>query len=181
MHKNKSAVKISNIVGNNSKSNYVLWSCYNTGEDNTDWIDYNENDIFHKSQSFNMSLITEHSLHAVSIFCLLILHITCMFVCLSVSLCVLGIWERCQKWLNRSRYQFFVASSSIIEISSLFSSAMKKLLFVWNTHTHPFYSPLDYVQDYSGEPVSEPVWILLKQEYNGGGVCWCEWLADGCG
>jgi len=33
-----------------------------------------------------------------------------------------------------------------------------------HTRTHPFYGPLDFVQDYSGEPVPEPIWILLKQE-----------------
>jgi len=32
-------------------------------------------------------------------------------------------------------------------------------------HTHnPFYGPLDFVQDYPGEPAPEPIWILLKQE-----------------
>jgi len=34
-----------------------------------------------------------------------------------------------------------------------------------HTHTHPFYGPLDCVQDYLGEPVPEPIWILLKQEW----------------
>jgi len=32
------------------------------------------------------------------------------------------------------------------------------------THTHPFYGPLDSVRDYPGEPVPEPICILLKQE-----------------
>jgi len=31
-------------------------------------------------------------------------------------------------------------------------------------YTDPFYSPTDFVWDYPGEPVPEPVWILLKQE-----------------
>jgi len=30
-----------------------------------------------------------------------------------------------------------------------------------HTHTHPFYGPLDFVQDYPGKPVPEPIWILL--------------------
>jgi len=29
---------------------------------------------------------------------------------------------------------------------------------------HPFYSSLDFVRDYQGELVLEPIWILLKQE-----------------
>jgi len=33
-----------------------------------------------------------------------------------------------------------------------------------HTYTDPFYSPLDFVQDYPGELVPEPIWILLKQE-----------------
>jgi len=33
-----------------------------------------------------------------------------------------------------------------------------------HTHTHRFYGPLDFGQDYPGEPVPEPMWILLKQE-----------------
>jgi len=32
------------------------------------------------------------------------------------------------------------------------------------THTHPFYSPMDFVWDYPGETVPEPIWIILKQE-----------------
>jgi len=31
-------------------------------------------------------------------------------------------------------------------------------------HTHTFYISLDFVQDYLGEPVPEPILILLKQE-----------------
>ena len=39
------------------------------------------------------------------------------------------------------------------------------LTFVWfdtllvttHTHTHPFYGPLDFVQDYPSEPVPEPI------------------------
>jgi len=33
-----------------------------------------------------------------------------------------------------------------------------------HTHTHPyqFYGPLDFVQDYPGEPVPETIWILLN-------------------
>jgi len=42
-----------------------------------------------------------------------------------------------------------------------------------NTHTHPFYSPVDFVWDYPGEPVPEPIWILLKQEtVSGTGISW---------
>jgi len=42
-----------------------------------------------------------------------------------------------------------------------------------DTHTCPFYSPLDFVQDYPGELVPEPMWILLKQEtVNGSGISW---------
>ena len=42
-----------------------------------------------------------------------------------------------------------------------------------HTHTHPFYSPLDFVRDYPGEPVTEPIWILLKQEtVSGSGISW---------
>ena len=45
-------------------------------------------------------------------------------------------------------------------------------IYVWpieahshtQTHTHPFYGPLDFVRDYPGEPVPEPIWILLKQD-----------------
>ena len=41
------------------------------------------------------------------------------------------------------------------------------------THTHPFYDPLDFVQDYPGEQVPEPIWILLKQEtVSGSGISW---------
>jgi len=32
------------------------------------------------------------------------------------------------------------------------------------THTHLFYSPLDFFWNYPGEPVPEQIWILLKQE-----------------
>jgi len=35
---------------------------------------------------------------------------------------------------------------------------------------HPFYSSLDFVRDYPGELVPEPVWILLKQETVSGSV-----------
>jgi len=33
-----------------------------------------------------------------------------------------------------------------------------------HTYVRPFYGPLDFVRDYLGEPVQEPIWILLKQE-----------------
>jgi len=33
-----------------------------------------------------------------------------------------------------------------------------------HTYTHPFYSSLDFVQDYPGEQVPEPIWILLKRQ-----------------
>jgi len=32
------------------------------------------------------------------------------------------------------------------------------------TQTETFYDHLDSVWDYPGEPVPEPIWILLKQE-----------------
>jgi len=43
-----------------------------------------------------------------------------------------------------------------------------------HTHTHTsIYGPLDFVQDYPGEPVPKPVWILLKQEtVSGNGISW---------
>ena len=42
-----------------------------------------------------------------------------------------------------------------------------------HTHTHPFYGPLDFVWDYLGEPVPEPIWILLKQEtVSGNSISW---------
>jgi len=40
-------------------------------------------------------------------------------------------------------------------------------------HIHPFYGPLDFVRDYPGEPVPEPIWILLKHEtVSGSGISW---------
>jgi len=36
-------------------------------------------------------------------------------------------------------------------------------MFVHYNNTHPFYSPLDFVWDYPGKPVPEPIWILLKK------------------
>jgi len=42
-----------------------------------------------------------------------------------------------------------------------------------HTHTHPFYSPLDIVWDYLGEPLPEPIQILLEQEtVSGSGISW---------
>jgi len=42
-----------------------------------------------------------------------------------------------------------------------------------HTHAHSFYGPLDFVQDYPGEPVPEPIWILLKQEtVSCSGISW---------
>jgi len=42
-----------------------------------------------------------------------------------------------------------------------------------HTHTDTFYGPLNYVRDYPGEPIPEPVWILLKQEtVSGSGISW---------
>jgi len=48
------------------------------------------------------------------------------------------------------------------------------MLLVHNTHTHPFYGPLDFVRDYPVEPLpEEPIWILLKQEtVSGSGIIW---------
>jgi len=41
------------------------------------------------------------------------------------------------------------------------------------TLLHPFYSSLDFVRDYPGELVPEPIWILLKQEtVSGSGISW---------
>ena len=39
--------------------------------------------------------------------------------------------------------------------------------------THPFYGPLDFVRDYLGEPVPEPVCILVKQETVSGSSIIC--------
>jgi len=40
-------------------------------------------------------------------------------------------------------------------------------------YAYPFYNPLDFVQDYPGEPVPEPIWILLKQEtVSGSRISW---------
>ena len=36
--------------------------------------------------------------------------------------------------------------------------------FFLGMHRHPFYGSLDFVWDYLGELVPEPIWILLKQE-----------------
>jgi len=42
-----------------------------------------------------------------------------------------------------------------------------------HTYIHPFYGSLDFVQDYLGQPVPEPIWILLKQEtVSGSSICW---------
>jgi len=42
-----------------------------------------------------------------------------------------------------------------------------------HTDTHTFYSPLDFVWDYPGEPIQEPIWILLKQDtVSGSGISW---------
>jgi len=39
--------------------------------------------------------------------------------------------------------------------------------------THSFYSSLDFARDYLGKPVTEPIWILLKQEtVSGSGISW---------
>jgi len=41
------------------------------------------------------------------------------------------------------------------------------------TYIHLFYGPLDFVRDYLGEPIPEPIWILLKQEtVSGSGISW---------
>ena len=46
-------------------------------------------------------------------------------------------------------------------------------LAVVHAHTHLFRGPLDFVWDYPGEPVPEPIWILLKQEtVNGSSISW---------
>jgi len=40
-------------------------------------------------------------------------------------------------------------------------------------HMHLFYVPLNFVRDYPGEPVPEPIWSLLKQEtVTGKGISW---------
>ena len=45
-----------------------------------------------------------------------------------------------------------------------------------HTHTHaqlPFYDLLHFVRYYPGEPVPEPIWIILKQEtVSGSGINW---------
>jgi len=42
-----------------------------------------------------------------------------------------------------------------------------------HTHIHPCYGPLHFVRDYPGEPVPEPIWILLKQEtVSSNGISW---------
>ena len=46
--------------------------------------------------------------------------------------------------------------------TSLWLIWLKKAL---SKHTHPFYSPLDFVRDYLGQPVPEPIWILLKRQW----------------
>jgi len=39
--------------------------------------------------------------------------------------------------------------------------------------TNLFYGPLDFVRDYTGELVPEPIWILLKDEtVSGSGISW---------
>ena len=50
-----------------------------------------------------------------------------------------------------------------------------KLSDGWFTQSsvNPFFGPLSFVRDYPGEPVPEPIWILLKQEtVNGSGISW---------
>jgi len=37
------------------------------------------------------------------------------------------------------------------------------------THTHPFYDPPNFVWDYPGTSVPEPIWISLKQWRREGG------------
>jgi len=34
------------------------------------------------------------------------------------------------------------------------------------THTLLFYGPLDFVRDYPGEPLPEPIWIYMKNHAN---------------
>jgi len=42
-----------------------------------------------------------------------------------------------------------------------------------HTQIHLFYSTLDFIWDYSGEPVPEPISILLKQEtVSGSDISW---------
>jgi len=44
---------------------------------------------------------------------------------------------------------------------------------VLHTYMILFYGPLDFVWDYLGEPVPEPIWILLKQEtVSGNSISW---------
>jgi len=41
------------------------------------------------------------------------------------------------------------------------------------TQKHPFYGPLDFVRDYPGKLLPEPMWILLKQEtMSVSGISW---------
>jgi len=52
----------------------------------------------------------------------------------------------------------------------LTDTQMSSLQIHTHTHAHPFYGPVDFVRDYPGELVSEPIWILLKQETGGSGI-----------
>jgi len=50
-----------------------------------------------------------------------------------------------------------------------------------HTHTHTVNGPLNFVQDYPGEPVPQPIWILPKQEtVSGSGISWAIYKSAPC-
>jgi len=72
-------------------------------------------------------------------------------------------------WLPRKRLIIMLMLMLVLMRLTLLYCLPKK-----NTQkTNPFYSPLDFVWDYPGEPVPESVWILLKQEtVSGSDISW---------
>jgi len=47
-----------------------------------------------------------------------------------------------------------------------------------HAHTHLFYGPLNFVQNYLGESIPEPIWVLLKQEtVSGSGINWAIYIS----
>jgi len=72
---------------------------------------------------------------------------------------------------NTSHMIMIHSSSILMAIPNNHGLASSPLVFFLHpfqksiyTHTHPSYDPLDFVRDYPSEPVTEPIWILLKQE-----------------
>jgi len=69
---------------------------------------------------------------------------------------------------NRSVYELSAVYSYILVIRLMWALRCLTLVLL-----HPFYSSLDFVRDYPGELVPEPIWILLKQEtVSGSGIRW---------